>query len=62
MNFLVINLKKYFFTIILTLFTISLIINNVISANTRDIKNVPLSFYNYEKYRLIHILGYRTKI
>ena len=32
----------------------------IVCANTRDIKNVPLSFYNYEKMRLIHMLGYRT--
>lgn len=30
-----------------------------ICANTRDVKEVPLSFYSYDKYRLIHILGYR---
>ena len=30
-----------------------------VCANTRDVKEVPLSFYSYEKYRLIHILGYR---
>lgn len=32
----------------------------IVCANTRDIKNVPLSFYVYEKFRVIHILGYRT--
>lgn len=31
-----------------------------VCANTRDIKNVPLSSYRFEKFRLIHILGYRT--
>lgn len=30
-----------------------------VCANTRDVKEVPLNFYSYEKYRLIHILGYR---
>lgn len=33
-----------------------------VCANTRDMKNVPLSFYNFEKLRLIHILGYRTMV
>ena len=33
-----------------------------VCANTRDIKEVPLSSYRFERYRLIHILGYRTKI
>ncbi len=32
-----------------------------VCANTRDVKNVPLSFYRYQELRLIHILGYRTK-
>ena len=32
-----------------------------ICANTRDVKNVPLSFYKFEEFRVIHILGYRTK-
>ena len=31
----------------------------IVCANTRDIKNVPLGFYKYEEFRLIHILGYR---
>lgn len=31
-----------------------------ICANSRDVKNVPVSFYSYEKIRLIHILGYRS--
>lgn len=31
-----------------------------ICANTKDVKNVPLSHYNYKEYRLIHILGYRV--
>ena len=31
-----------------------------VCANTRDVKDVLLSFYKYEKLRLIHILGYRT--
>lgn len=52
-------------------FSHSLFVTNIIDktpngiyvcANTRDIKNVPLSHYKFEKYRLIHILGYRTKI
>ncbi|MBE7074644.1 MAG: amidase [Clostridiales bacterium] len=34
----------------------------IVCANTRDIKNVPLSYYTYEKMRLIHILGFRTEI
>lgn len=33
-----------------------------VCANTRDVKNVPVSFYSYEKIRLIHILGYREKL
>ena len=33
-----------------------------VCANTRDMKNVPLSFFRYEKFRLLHILGYRTLI
>ena len=33
----------------------------IVCANTRDVKNVPLNFYRFEQYRLIHILGYRTK-
>lgn len=33
-----------------------------VCANTRDIKNLPLGSYDYEKSRLVHILGYRTKI
>ncbi len=33
-----------------------------VCANTRDVKDVPLNFYRYEKLRLIHILGYRTII
>ena len=33
-----------------------------VCANTRDVKNVPLSFYRFEKFRLLHILGYRTLI
>lgn len=33
-----------------------------VCANTRDVKEVPLSFYTYEKYRLIHILGYRENV
>ena len=32
-----------------------------VCANTRDIKEVPVSYYNFEQYRLIHILGYRVK-
>lgn len=32
-----------------------------VCANSRDVKNVPLTYYNYEKMRLIHILGYRTE-
>jgi hypothetical protein len=32
----------------------------IVCANTRDVKQVPLSFYNYKEFRLIHILGYRT--
>ena len=31
-----------------------------ICANTRDVKNVPLSSYNFAEYRLLHILGYRV--
>lgn len=34
----------------------------IVCANTRDIKNVPLSFYKYEEFRVLHILGYRTNI
>lgn len=34
----------------------------IVCANTRDIKNVPLSFYVYEKFRVIHIMGYRTNL
>lgn len=50
-------------------FSHALLISNITSltpngifvcANTRDVKNVPLSFYRFEKLRLIHILGYRT--
>ena len=33
--------------------------NIFICANSRDVKNVPLSYYSYEKMRLIHILGFR---
>ena len=33
-----------------------------VCANTRDVKNVPLSFYRFEEFRLIHILGFRTTI
>lgn len=31
-----------------------------VCANTRDIKEVPVSYYTFEKFRLIHILGYRV--
>lgn len=33
-----------------------------VCANTRDVKDVPLSFYRFEEFRLLHILGYRTII
>ena len=33
-----------------------------VCSNTRDVKNVPLAFYKYQEFRLIHILGYRTPI
>lgn len=33
-----------------------------VCANTRDVKNVPLSFYNVKEYRLLHILGYKATI
>jgi len=33
-----------------------------ICANTRDVKNKPMSFYRYEEFKLLHILGYRTII
>lgn len=31
-----------------------------VCANTRDKKDVPLNYYQFKEYRLIHILGYRT--
>lgn len=31
-----------------------------VCANSRDVQNVPLSYYSFEQMRLIHILGYRT--
>lgn len=31
----------------------------IVCANSRDILNKPLSFFNYEKMRILHILGYR---
>ena len=31
-----------------------------VCANTRDVKDVPLSFYRFDEFRLLHILGYRT--
>lgn len=33
----------------------------IVCANTRDVKNVPVSYYSFEQMRLIHILGYREK-
>ena len=33
-----------------------------VCANTRDIKEVALGSYRFERFRLIHILGYRTLI
>lgn len=33
-----------------------------VCANTRDVKDVPLSFYKFEKYRVLHILGYRKNM
>ena len=33
-----------------------------ICANTRDVKNIPLSSYRFEEFKLLHILGYRTII
>lgn len=34
----------------------------LVCANTNDNLNKPLSYYTYEKMRVIHILGYRTQI
>ena len=34
----------------------------IVCANTNDTLNKPLSYYTYEKMRIIHILGYRTQI
>lgn len=33
-----------------------------VCANTRDVKDVQLNFYRFEKLRVLHILGYRTNI
>lgn len=33
-----------------------------VCANTRDVLNVPLSFYSFEKFRVLHILGFKDKI
>lgn len=33
-----------------------------VCANTRDVKNVPLNFYRFEKFRILNILGYRTRV
>ena len=50
-------------------FSHSLLVTDIVSlspqgifvcANTNDVKNVPLSRYNYQEMRLLHILGYRT--
>ena len=34
----------------------------IVCANTNDTLNKPLSYYTYAEMRIIHILGYRTKI
>lgn len=54
-----------------TTYTHSLIITEIknktpegilICANTRDVKNIPLSSYRYEEFKPLHILGYRTRL
>lgn len=30
-----------------------------VCANTRDVKDVPLTYYSYQNLKVVHILGYR---
>jgi len=53
-----------------SVFSHSLIVTKIINrspsgilvcANSRNVLNVPISSYVFKEYRILHILGYRTK-